>query len=214
MKLLSNLAVKREQRSTEVQLSLRDPALKEFFGLGHQTISGAHVTPENALRITGWFACVRIISSAIGKTPFITYQRGDAGKGKERATGHPVYSLLHDQPNPFMTPMEWKKAVQAHLLSWGNGFNMIERNGAGNIVALWPMYPNRVRLQVMSEQNRIWYYYRLDSGGEMQLRMEDVLHIRGMSSDGVLGYAPVDLMREALGLAKVEEEYRSRFFKN
>jgi len=206
MKFLSNLA---ERRSTELSLSLRDPALKNLFG-GYELVAGAHITPENSLRISGWFACVRIISSAIAKTPLITYRR--LTEGKERALNHPVYAILHDQPNPLMTPMEYFKACQAHVLNWGNSFSMIERNGAGNVVALWPMYPSKVRMQVLP--NRIWYYYRLEDGGEQQLRMEDVLHVRGLASDGIIGYSPVDLMREALGLAKVEEEYRARFFKN
>lgn len=203
-----------ERRATDISLSLRDPALRAIFG-GYPTVAGTHITPESSLRITGWFACVRIISSAIAKTPLITYQR--LTEGKERAIDHPVYSILHDQPNPFMTAMEYRKACQAHVLGWGNSFSLIERNGAGRVIALWPFHPGRVRLQVVGE--RIWYYHYgqkngVESGTEMQIRMEDMLHVRGLSSDGILGYSPVDLMREALGLAKIEEEYRARFFKN
>ena len=208
MKFFSNLA---EKRSSEVAFTLRDPASKLFFG-GFETVGGAHVTPENSLRISGWYSCVRIISSNIAKTPLITYRRLEVGK--ERAINHPCYRVLHDQPNPWMTPMEYFKACQAHLLGWGNSFSMVERDGAGRVVALWPLHPTRVRMQIVTEQGRIWYYYRQENGSEQQLAMEDVLHVRGLSSDGILGYSPVDLMREAIGLAKIEEEYRARFFKN
>lgn len=211
MKMFANV-FKREGRSSEVALNLRDPALKNLWG-SYETVSGASITPESSLRISGWYACVRIISSAVAKTPLITYARLESG-GKERAVAHPVYSILHDQPNPFMSPMEWRKAAQSHVLNWGNAFALIERNGGGDVVALWPMHPSRVRLQVVRPQNRIWYYYATETGGEQQLPMENVLHIRGLSSDGILGYSPVDLQREALGLAKIEEEYRARFFKN
>lgn len=202
-----------ERRSTEVTYSLRDPALINLFG-GPESVSGARITPENSLRVSGWYACVRIISSAVAKTPLITYKRLKDGGGKERAVDHPAYGVLHDQVNALMTPMEYFKACQAHVLNWGNSFSLIERDGAGQVVALWPMHPSRVRLTIHLEQDRIWYYHYPEGGGEQQLPMENVLHVRGLSSDGIVGYSPVDLQREALGLAKVEEEYRARFFRN
>jgi HK97 family phage portal protein len=208
MKFFNALA---ERRSSEQTFSLRDPALADFFGMGSRSISGPSITPENSLRVSGWFACVRIIASAVAKTPFITYSRLDGG-GKERATDHPVYAILHDQPNPFMSPMEYFKACQAHVLNWGNSFSLVERDGAGRALALWPMHPARVRVQVTP--SRIWYYHYGEGGREQQFPMDSVLHVRGLSSDGVLGYCQVDLQREALGLAKAEEEYRARFFKN
>ena len=208
-----------ERRSSEQTFPLgflRDPSWSGVFG--HHSIAGAHITPENALRISGWYACLRIISSAVGKTPRITYRRLANDKGKNRAINHPVYGILHDQPNPFMTPMEFFKLGQLCLLSWGNSFSAIERNGGGEVTALWPMHPSRVRIQVTYNDNgtprRIWYFHYPQNGGEQRLPMESVLHVRGMSCDGILGYSPVDLMREALGLAKIEEEYRARFFSN
>ncbi len=206
-----------ERRSTEQTFPLgwlRDPSWASVFSGG--SITGAHITPENALRISGWFACLRIISSAVGKTPRITYRR--LKKGKERAVNHPVYGICHDAPNPFMTPMEFFKLGQLCLLSYGNSFSFIERNGGGDVVALWPMHPSRIRLQIVYDENggprRIWYFHYPQNGGEQRLPMESVLHVRGLSCDGILGYSPVDLMREALGLAKIEEEYRARFFFN
>lgn len=208
MRFFSNLA---EKRSTEVAFTLRDPMAKYFFG-AQETVSGAHITPESSLRISGWYSCVRIISSNIAKTPLITYRR--LAQGKERAPDHPVYRVLHDQPNPWMTPMEYFKACQAHLLGWGNSFSLVERSGFGQVVALWPLHPSRVRMEISWERGLLSYYYRMEDGGEQQILMQDMLHVRGLSSDGVIGYSPVDLMREALGLAKIEEEYRARFFKN
>src|SRR4030095_12742139 len=92
---------------------------------------------------------------------------------------HPNYRLLHDQPNPWMTSLEFFENAQAALIMWGNSFSLIERNGAGKVTALWPMPPNRVRMQVVNQ--RIWYYYNPLEGGEIQLRMEDVLHVRGLA---------------------------------
>lgn len=199
-----------ESRATAINgVHPRDPALLELFG-GSRTVAGADITPANALRLSGWYAGVRILAECIASLPFITYRRLE--RGKERARKHPVYTLLHDAPNPHMTAVEFVECLQGNLLGWGNAFAEIERNGAGYPVALWPLTPNRVRLQVTP--NRLWYYVRLPDGPEVQYREEDILHLRGLSSDGILGYGVVDLMRQTLGLAKLEEEYRARFFIN
>lgn len=199
-----------ETRSSNNNFSgWNDPALIELFG-GRTTVAGAHITPKNALNITGWYAGVRILSETIASLPFITYERLD--RGKRRAVNHPVYRLLHDRPNPRMTAVEFIEALQGHLLGWGNAFAEIQRDGGGRVVGLWPLPPDRVRIQVTP--TRLWYYVQVNNGPEVQFRQEDILHIRGLSSDGILGYGVVDLMRESLGLAKVEEEYRARFFAN
>lgn len=201
-----------ERRSTEIALSLRDPALKELWG--YNSVAGGNITPESSLRISGWYAGVQIIAGAIASLPLITYERLTP-QGKRRATAHPNYRILHDQPNPWMTPTEFFENLQAHILQWGNSFALIERNGAGAVSALWPIAPNRVRMQVIGQ--RIWYYYYAEDGSEQQIPMDSMLHVRGLARPGdysIWGYSPVDLAREQLGLAKAEEEYRARFFKN
>lgn len=215
MKLFGNLALKREQRSTEQTLALGDPALRDLFSGGYQSVAGANITPESALRLSAWNAGVQIISGAIASLPLITYRRLE--RGRSRAVNHPVYRVLHDQPNPWMTPTEYFENGQAHILGWGNHFSLIERDGGGAVVALWPLAPDRVQMQVASSFGRIWYFHYAEVGGVQRVAMEDMLHVRGLARPhdySVWGYSPVDLAREALGLAKVEEEYRSRFFKN
>ena len=197
---------------TKRDLSPRDPALKAVIDSwgGAGTISGANITPENSLKLSGWYAGVQIIAGAIASLPCITYQR--LARGKDRAINHPNYRLLHDQPNPFMTPTEFFETSQAHILGWGNSFAMIERNRAGQVIALWPMAPSKIKIEIRN--GRLWYTHFPVSGGEEQIPDSNMLHVRGLGSDGIVGYSPVDLMRETLGLAKVEEEYRSRFFRN
>ena len=187
----------------------RDPLLVEWLG-GRETISGASITPQSALNISPWYSCVRILSETIASLPIITYRRLD--RGRERASEHPVYPLLKDAPNPFMTTNEFIESRQGHLLGWGNAFAEIERNSAGQVVALWPIPPDRVRVQITPD--RLWYWVRVDGAPELQLRQDQMLHVRGLSSDGIIGYGIVDLLRESLGLTKIEEEYRARFFKN
>jgi len=199
-------------------LHLGDPALYDLFTAGNRSVAGHAITPENSLRISGWYAGIQIITGAVSSLPVITYRRLKNG-GKERATDHPVYRLLHDQPNPWMTPTEYFENSQAHVLLWGNAFSFIESDGAGYPVALWPLDPSRMRMDVVGDRmgNRIRYFHYPENGGEVYIPQEWMLHVRGLARAcdySIWGYSPVDLAREQLGLAKAEEEYRARFFRN
>jgi HK97 family phage portal protein len=105
---------------------------------------------------------------------------------------------LHQEPNPYMSPYEFKSTLQGHLCLWGNAYAEIERNGSGQVANLWPLRPDRMRLQIYD--GKIFYYYITPDGGERQLT--DVFHLRGLSTDGLIGYSPIALARATLGLAK------------
>jgi HK97 family phage portal protein len=193
-------------------VTANDPALKAMLASwGGESIAGANITPENSLKISGWYAGVKILSECVASLPLLTYRR-TGEQGKERARNHPVYRLLREKPNEYMTPFELIETSMAHLICWGNAFSIISRDGRGAVTSLWPIAPSRVRMQLTAD--RIWYYYSNPEGREVQIAQDNMLHLRGLASDGLIGYSPVDLMREALGLAKIEEEYRARFFKN
>lgn len=211
MKLFSNLAVKREQRSTEVQLSLRDPALKGLFSYGSGTTAGVHVSEESALRIGAVYSCVNNISQDISKMPFRVY-RDLGAKGREASTAHPLYNLLKRRPNPLMTSLTFRQFMQVNLLLWGNAFAEIDRNGGGQVIAIRPWRPDRVRLQFFND--KLFYYYIDENGSEKQYRQDQVLHLRGLSRDGILGYSVISLQRESMGLCVASQEYRARFFAN
>jgi HK97 family phage portal protein len=166
------------------------------------------VTEGNALLISTVYQCVRVIAETVASLPCFLYKR--TASGKDRAEDHAVYRVLHQEPNPFMSPFEFKETLQGHLLLWGNAYAEIEYNGAGRVVNLWPLRPDRMRLEIFN--GKLFYYYTTPEGGEQQLT--DVFHLRGLSADGLIGYSPIALARESLGLAKASEEYRARFFSN
>jgi len=191
-------------------LGVNTPGFLDYFlfGGGATTASGVRVSEANALTITTVYQCVRYISDMIAQMPLALYKEVD--NGKEKATDHPLYRILHSAPNPLVPAFIFKKTLQAHLLLWGNAYAEIERNGAGQVTALWPLLPSSMRLELFN--GRVFYYYTLPNGGEVQLT--DVLHLRSLSTDGLLGLSPIALQREKLGQAKASEDYRSRFFAN
>jgi phage portal protein BeeE len=132
MGLLSLL--ERRDSPENPRTSLSNPAswLYDAFGAS-QNVSGVAINEVSALTVLAVYACVRIISEAVASLPLLTYRR--LTRGKERATDHAVYSMLHDRPNPEMSSMTFRETLQAHALTWGNAYAEIETNKAGTVIA-------------------------------------------------------------------------------
>ena len=189
------------------------------------TSSGKYVTERSAMQMTAVYCCVRILSEAVASLPLQFYRYTDDG-GKEKAVEHPLYFLLHDEPNPEMTSFIFRETLMTHLLLWGNAYSQIIRNGKGEVVALYPLMPDRMKVD-RDEQGRLYYEYTVyDSddvdgrkgtnkvGRTVRLQPHDVLHIPGLGFDGLVGYSPIAMAKNAIGLAIATEEYGSKFFAN
>jgi len=178
---------------------------------GRRTATGAAVTEATALNSSAVFACVRLLAETTAMVPLITYRRLTP-RGKERAFQHPLYTLLHDSPNPEMPAMVFRETLQGHLCTWGNAFAEIDWGPDGYVKALWPLRPDRVR--VARQNGEVAYQLKLPSGQTVILPTYRVLHIPGFGFDGLVGYSPVQLARESIGLSLATEEFGARFFGN
>ena len=194
------------------------------FFLG-SSASGKYVTERSAMQMTAVYSCVRILSEAIAGLPLQFYRYTEDG-GKEKAVEHPLYSLLHDEPNPEMTSFVFRETLMTHLLLWGNAYAQIIRNGKGEVIALYPLMPDRMKVD-RDDAGRIYYEYTVyDSddvsgrrgtnraGRIVRLRSGDVLHIPGLGFDGLVGYSPIAMAKNAIGMAIACEEYGAKFFAN
>jgi HK97 family phage portal protein len=178
-----------------------------FFG---STSSGKSVNERTALQTTAVYACVRILSETIASLPLHTYRYTD--RGKEKALEHPLYYLLHNEPNSEMTSFVFRETLMSHLLLWGNAYAQIIRDGRGQVIALYPLLPDKMTVDRASG-GEIVYQYRTDHG-VYALRREDVLHIPGLGFDGLIGYSPIAMAKNAIGMAIATEEYGASFFAN
>ncbi len=181
--------------------------------------SGKSVTERSAMQMTAVYACVRILSEAIAGLPLHLYHYKDDG-GKEKALKHPLYLLLHDEPNPEMSSFVFRETLMTHLLLWGNAFAQIIRNGKGEVVALYPLMPNKMTVS-RDESGQLYYKYQKsqeelpkDNAYTVVLHPSDVLHIPGLGFDGLVGYSPIAMAKNAIGLAIATEEYGAKFFAN
>jgi HK97 family phage portal protein len=178
------------------------------WGWGGGTYSGKSVTVEKALGLVPVYNAVSQIAGAIGSLPLMVYQRD--GDERRRAESHPTWKLLHEEPNPEMAADELWEMVESHLDLWGNAFLFkVHRPGTEGLTEqLWPISPDRVQV-TRDDKNRRVFYIEGRVFGE-----DTILHIRGLSLDGLVGYSPIQLARNALANAMSQEEFQGRFLRS
>ncbi len=185
-----------------------DEWMWETFG-GQKTSSGERVSEKNALKLSAVWACVNVISQTVASLPLDIY-RSRKDNGKDKLTKHPLQRLLHDSPNPDMTAMQFRETLQAHILTWGNGYAEIIRNGAGRPVELWPVDPSTLE----PKRNAAGALYYNVKSTETKINPINILHIPGLSFDGVVGYSIIRMAREGLGLTSASEKFGASLFGN
>jgi len=191
-------------------------AYRFFFG---GTTAGKPVTERTSMQMTAVYSCVRILAEAVAGLPIHLYKYTNTG-GKEKAADHPLYFLLHDEPNPEMSSFVFRETLMTHLLLWGNAYAQIIRNGKGEVVALYPLMPNRMTVD-RDTNGQLYYTYNRSTdeaptmkGLTVILKPTDVLHIPGLGFDGLVGYSPIAMAKNAIGMAIACEEYGAKFFAN
>ena len=187
-----------------------------FFG---GSSAGKRVNERSAMQMTAVYSCVRILAEAVAGLPLHLYRYKEDG-GKEKALDHPLYNLLHDEPNPEMSSFVFRETLMTHLLLWGNAYAQIIRNGKGEVIALYPLMPNRMVVD-RDTKGRLYYQYTTSTedaptmkGVTVNLPPSDVLHIPGLGFDGLVGYSPIAMAKNAIGMAIACEEYGAKFFAN
>ena len=188
------------------------------FLFGRST-SGISVNERTAMQTTAVYSCVRILAEAIASLPLHLYRYTD--KGKERVFDHPLYHILHDEPNEEMTSFVFREVLMSHLLIWGNAYAQIIRDGRGQVLGLYPLLPDKMEVD-RAENGELYYIYTRNTEenpnfkdyGRIYLRREDVLHIPGLGFDGLVGYSPIAMAKNAVGMTLACEEYGASFFAN
>lgn len=214
MGILEQLGLKRQRGEPKNKYEGNDFSL--LFG---RTTSGKTVNERTALQTTAVYACVRILSETIASLPLHVYRYTEGGKAKD--TEHVLYTLLHDEPNPDMTSFVFRETLMSHLLIWGNAYSQILRDRSGQVIGLYPLLPDQMSVH-RSEKGKLYYVYNryeednpnFQEKGSIVLSQEEVLHIPGLGFDGLIGYSPIALAKNAVGMTLACEEYGASFFGN
>ena len=191
-----------------------DPALVSFYAslFGTQSEAGVNVTPDIALTYSAWFSGVTGIARIVSMLPFIVYKRLPGG-GKERDFNHNLFQILHEKPNRYQTPLEFKSMMQICILQRGNGYAEIVPTGGRAVSEVLPLNPDRVTPFWAPDGTRAYEVH--EPNGSMRILLQDEMwHIMGPSLDGLKGLNPIEFHRRTLGKSIAAEIYQARFFKH
>lgn len=199
--------------------TLTNPAswLVSLIGSGPhgRTTAGVDINEYVAEGMPAVYACVHVISETVGQLPLKLYRRTE--RGREPDTSHPLYTLLHDLPNPEMTALQFQEIVTRHLALWGRAYAQIERDKSGEVVALWPLHPRRMFVD-RDGLNRKRFRYWMGKGEYREFLHDPnrpaIMHLHMNSEDGLDGRSPVWINRESLGITKAAEDFVGAWFGN
>tara|TARA_R100000951_G_scaffold18523_1_gene14884 strand:- start:1309 stop:2520 length:1212 start_codon:yes stop_codon:yes gene_type:complete len=184
--------------------SLANPASWMFDGSASKT--GIAITEDSAMRLSAVFGAVRVISETIASLPWMVKQ--DFEGNTRNAAAHPINQLIHS-PNGIMTDFNFRETCQAHLCLHGNAFIAIKRNEAGQPIKLIPVHPDRVQVKVYKDEK----FYTIDDGKET-FDDTEMIHILGLSFDGIVGKSVIEAARESIGLGLAADQFGGSFFGN
>lgn len=183
-----------------------------YHGLGYRTEAGPMVSPSTATRLAAVFSCTRVCGETLGSLPFGIYRERKSG-GRDLASDHPAYEVFL-QPNPWQTAMEFFEMMQVHLELRGNAYALKVSGNGRAIDQLIPLHPDRVRVYLLPN-NRLRYEVTAYSSGQIDRYSQDeILHVRGMSYDGIMGISTVSAMAEVIGVGLAQQQHRARYFLN
>jgi len=194
---------------------LRSMTVEEWAKLqsgGTLSGTGVYVSPESALRYTTVLICVRVLAESVASLPCLLYKKRADG-GKDRATEHPLYKVLHDQANAWNTAFEYTEGTMVNLSTRGNGYSYVERNRKGQTIGLVPLNPDGVTISQAIDWSPK-YEVIMPDNVRAKLSTKDMHHIRGPLPRGYIGRSMISLAKEAIGLGMAAEAFGSNMYRN
>ena len=209
---------KQQETVPDISNNVRDSGQIFVFG---KSDSGEVVNERSSMQIATVYACVRLLAESVAGLPLHLYQYTDeAEQNKKKAKEHPLYKILYRQPNDEMSSFTFRETMMTHLLLWGNAYAQIIRDGRNNVLGLYPLQPDQMEVD-RDKQGRIIYIYHAYSDDVPKLqnkdyifRSDEIFHVPGLGFNGLIGFSPIAMMKNALGSAIAVEKYGSAFFKN
>lgn len=192
-------------------------SLAEWFGLNQDELE---VTGTNSMKEITVYTCIKILSETISKLPLKAYQDSD---GIRKATDHYLYTLLKLRPNPYMSASDFWKCVESQRNIYGNSYVWIDRiktgRKSGTIIGLYPLDSSRMKIYVddvglLNSSNKIWYVYTDNKGTQSKIESTEILHFKGLTTNGLAGLSPVDTLKISIENAKCSTAFLNNSYKN
>jgi HK97 family phage portal protein len=187
--------------------------LLEYLTRGYRSLAGVTVNEATAMQIAAVNSCVSLLSAVIGSLPIDIYERVDERTRRTAAT-HSLRRILW-QPNSWMTWAEWMALMVVHVLLRGNGYSAIIRSQVGDraVSELLPLHPDKVTVEQSAyPQLALRYKWTASDGRAWVFSQSEILHFRGLSTNGVLGRAVLDDARDVFGVALATQQHAATFW--
>jgi HK97 family phage portal protein len=178
---------------------------------GSPAHAGVRVNEKTAIQVVAVFACIRLLAETIGSLPFPVYER--LSKGKRKARDHPLYTILHDLPNPEMTAMDFKICMMVNCLLYGTAYAEKVKDRAGDLMELWPISSTRV-IPSRNSNNDLVYKIRMPDGTEQIWSQDRMFRVNWVTANGITGYKPLEIAKEAIGAAIATNTFSNMYFSN
>lgn len=179
---------------------------------GGVSASGIIVNPQNAMQSAAVYACIKVLSESVGMLPYRMLKKGSNGSRMPDET-HPLWELLHEQPNEFQSSVEFFELLVAHLNLRGNAYAWINRTRSGRVVEIIPLHPDHVNVR-QADNGQLLYQIGTETGAMRSVDRSELLHVRGLTLNGWLGISPIAYSRESIGLALATEKFGGQLFRN
>nr|WP_278002067.1 phage portal protein [Clostridium botulinum] len=195
------------------EISLDDKKILEWLGINIEDIN---VQGKNSLKQATVFGCLRVLSDTVSKLPIKIYKKTD---GIKKVTDHYLGPLLKLRPNPYMSASDFWKCVEVQRNIYGNAYVALNYNGRGQVTGLYPLDSSKMKIYVddgglLNSSNKIWYIYTDNLGHQHKFMPDELLHFKGLTTDGIVGLSVIDQLKHLIQNGKSSEEYINKFFKN
>ena len=195
-------------------ISLEDRRLLEVLGVGESSLN---LKEENALKEATVFSCIRILADAVGKLPVKVYRSKD---GRQVDVSHYLTPILKTRPNPLMTSRDFFKAMEVQRNLHGNSYAYLEfeykGKDAGRLKAVYPLDSSKIEIYIDDiglVNNKMFYVYRDDKGKEYRINQDEMIHLKGLTSNGIIGMTPLEKLKGTVENAGAASEYLNNSFK-
>jgi HK97 family phage portal protein len=185
-----------------------------FEPVGSRSLAGVRVSGDTAMRLSVVYRCVDVLAKTFAVLPFGLYQPADSGGRGALQRKHWLYKLLAKRPNRFQNPFEWRQMCMGHVALRGNAYNRIYANARGEVTDLVPQHPDRVTVEVLPNGEDYRYLIKQPDGSQQPFGRGQIWHMRGLSSDGIVGISPLGYARDAIGAGIAAQDYGAMYFKN
>lgn len=191
---------------------LKNPAPWFMKMFGHEASSGERVTVDSALSVPIVYSCVNILANSVAKIPFQTFKKTESGRKRDKQ--HAVSKLLETRPNPYQSPFKFKHLIETHRNLWGNAYINIDWGVDGRPKALWLLNPSNTEPVVDVDTNEVWFVTTLPNGETVKIGYGDIIHLTGLSTDGLKGKTQIQVAREAIGSSQAAQKFKGKFYKH